>query len=62
MDTKAIEEAIRGVIATAQSFAKPAAFIIIVTMGVIMGWDLLGAIWRAVGKGKPRGPRHHQVW
>jgi hypothetical protein len=62
MDTKAIEEAIRSVLDQARGFAVPCAFIIAVTMGVIMGWDLLGALIRAAGRSKPRGPKHHQVW
>lgn len=63
MDTKGLEEAIHGLIATAQSFGKPAIFIIIVTLGVLMGWDLVGALWRFASRGgKPRGPKQHQVW
>ena len=62
MDSKAIAEAIHALIAQAQHFARPCALIIAVTMGVIMGWDILRALIRSAGGNKPRGPKHHQVW
>jgi len=59
-----ITQAVNDVIAQARSFVAPCVLIVVVTMGVILYWDMLRALWQSFGgkKSGPRGPRHHHVW